>query len=236
MVSHQRRGKKSQKLKDESSNQFSGLESRSYSSVNRLKLVVASAVFFASSCFAYASLVGSVCIDAESQCLNAERGFLSKLYFSDNSLKYSKLKREVSSGSQSFEFMVWDRERTSLSKALLPIQHQRINLQTLNDELWLELNYLNHNARVSHSERSWALNKSEEVVGWNHDLRASLVHHCVNEFEFYGQVITSSCMENLIHLPTNWNLGQMAKKAKLSAERIKNARSEALNSRVIERH
>lgn len=234
MESHQRRGINSHQRRDEKSHEQGGMANYSHGSVNALKLVVTLAVLIAASCFAYASLVSSACVDEENQCMDAERDFLSKLYYSESSGQYAKLKREFASESKSFEFMVWDRERTSLSKALLSLQHQRINLQPLDDELWLELNYLNQNALVTHSERSWALNRSEEVVGWNHEQSAQLVHHCVNEYEFYGQVITSSCVKNLVHLPADWSLGRIANKARLRAERIERARSEALKSQIIE--
>ncbi len=243
MESHQPRGEKSHQPRGEKSHQPKGRSSHLRRSENHQqheriiaysKLMVTICVFVTALCFAYASFVSSACVDDKSRCLDTQHGFLSKLYFSENSAQYAMLKQEFSDQSKSFEFMVWERERASLSRSLLSMQYQRINLRPLNDELWLELNYLNDNARVPHEERSWALDRSEEVVGWNHEQSAVLVYHCVNEFEVYGQLTTASCIRNLVHLPASQTLSRMAKKTKLSAERIERARSEALKSQLIE--
>ncbi len=233
--SHQRAGINSHQRAGKGSHQRDGRNRQQYERMaDQAKLMVIIAVFFTASCFAYASYESSKCIDTENQCQDEEQGFLSKLYFSEKSAERLNLEREVSSDSKGFEFMVWDRERVSLSKELLSLQHRRINLQPLNGELWLELNYLNHTAGVAHAQRSWVLNRSQNIVSWNDQQRAQLVHQCVNEFEVYGQVITSSCIEILVQLPLNKNIGRIATNAKISVERLELARSEALKSQIIE--
>jgi len=216
------------------SHQDRGIADRSNSWEDRFRFVVTIVVLFTAVFFTYESFLSSVCVDAQKQCLEEGRGSLSKLYFSDDNLQYAKLTREVFSESKGFEFMVWDHERTNLARNLLTAQHQRINLQPLNDELWLELNYLNSNARVDHSERSWALNRSEKIAGWNYEESAKIVHFCVNEYELYGQITTSSCVAKLVDLPGYWSLRQWATKANLNSERLARARSEALKTRIVE--
>jgi len=201
--------------------------------MDRIKRLVAFSFFVAALSLSYASFLSSECIDIETKCLDSKPGFFKGLYISDSALQHAKLKREVVLESAGFEFMVWDRERRDLSNTLLALQHQRINLQPLNDQLWLELNYFNENAQMDTAERSWGVGRAYQIAGWHHKQRAKLIYYCVTELEVDAAVVSDVCAEVLGRLPSYWSLARTAREANLSLERLKKAHAIALQIKKV---
>ena len=195
----------------------------SASGINKIKLVAMLPVSLLCVFLALSSLTVSSCISSNYFCDSAEPTILMALYIDSNSFAKRKLTNEYKNSIDDFEFMTWPKERKNLAKRLLDVQHQRINLDPSNANHWLNLNFLNREAKVRPEDHSWGMKRSVIVAGWRHEYRASLIYYCVIDASSFSINDPDLCREVLLDLPNGWSLAQIARKANINTGELKQA-------------
>jgi len=201
-------------------------------SLSKLLLIALAVIFLIS--LAISSIAISNCIDEQYRCQNIDTDLpLNKLYIRRSASKSHQLKKEYLDNVESLEFMTWDRERVSLAKRLLSIQYQRLNLNPLNAQIWLDLNNLSLIAGVEKNERDWVLDKSIGVAGWNYQNSPVLIYHCVITVLDSPNHSSLVCSDVLLNLPSG-AISHNARNANISVQNLKKAIAIVRSNKGIE--
>ena len=90
---------------------------------------------------------------------------------------------------QQLEFMVWDRERRTLSLELSKLLRDQVNIEPFNAELWRRLSFAELGANRSDESLAFAIKQALILGKWNADRRLVLLHHCVLNYSKLERVI-----------------------------------------------
>lgn len=122
--------------------------------------------------------------------------------------------------SKRLEFMVWPTERAALLRELDKLYQERINLDPLRAQFWIEL--LNSNAwqRTGKQQRFWILDKTAIQLKWNLANKYILAKPCAQDFESLSELSKTLCPELLSKLPYEKRFKQTARKMAVSHDRL----------------
>jgi hypothetical protein len=125
-------------------------------------------------------------------------------YISSKELRNQRLMSLFGSQVRGLEFMVWERERSDLSRELSQLLWQRINLDPYYGSNWLQLIYLQKEAGASSLERAWTLERAASLLKWNIQDRVLISHYCIAEYADFIKLIPDTCSSLILNLPSQW--------------------------------
>jgi hypothetical protein len=181
---------------------------------NRIaKLLIGWSLILISVALAFNAFLASRAIDADSQELLG-----SNFYISSKELRNRRLISQLESQSRGLEFMVWEQERSDLSKDLSELLWQRINLDPYHGANWVRLIYLQKEAGASIGERAWTLERAATLLKWNIEDRMRISYYCFSEYSDFITLIPDICSPLILNLPSQWSEKNAAERIKVPLE------------------
>ena len=143
------------------------------------------------------------------------------LYLSSRVAKSADLASIIEIQSTDLEFMVWDHERRKLSRRLIELLRQRINIDPFDGGLWMQLMHLQADAGLSTTDRAWAIQRASKLLRWNVNERSELSYYCISEYVDFTSVAADLCSSIISNLPKKWSDPVQAAKAQVSLSDLK---------------